>query len=241
METWIQQWETKWGLAPRLSDFFSTPEADTVLRELDNRAVAKGDREVLAFLLIVYVWPDQRRTRRPSPQALKQMARSLKACSRHLATLVGSGLLGVPETVQQTCDQLRQWADHLTLEARGWPMTPIGELWIGTIPPAPKRHRAKRQVIAFLTYYFETLGCPVPPWRLITRFLILANLAPATVQDRHIATWWSNVQQRERRRIGTAPLAPSQESQLILFQHVKELVWAGSSSETLAWSHVLPP
>ena len=130
--------------------------------------------------------------------------------------------------VQQTCDQLRQWAAHLTLEARGWPITPIGEFWIGTIPPAAKRHRAKRQVIAFLTYYFETLGCAVPPWRLITRFLILVNLAPATANHKHIATWWSNVQQREKRRVGTEPLASSQESQLILFQHVKEQVWSDS-------------
>ena len=228
METWIRRWETKWGLAPRLSNFFSTPDARTVLREFDSCAGIKGDGEVLAFLLICYVWPEQGRTRRPSPQSLKRTAWSLKACSRNLATLAGSGVLGVPETVQQTCDHLLRWAAHLTLEARGWPMTPIGELWIGTLPPAAKRHRAKRQVISFLTYYFETLGCAVPPWRLITRFLILANLAPAIARDKHIATWWSNVLQREHRRAGTEPLASFQESQLTLFAHFKELVWAGS-------------
>jgi hypothetical protein len=228
METWIQRWETKWGLAPRLSDFFSTPDARRVLRELDSCAGTKGDSEVLAFLLIIYVWPDQGRTRRPSPQALKHIARSLKACSRSLATLAGTGLLGVPETVQQTSNQLLQWAEHLRLESRGWPMTPLGELWIGTIPPAAKRHRAKRQVVFFLTHYFHTLGCSVTPWRIITQFLILAQLAPLSATEQRIATWWSNVQQREYRKADTEPLASFQESQLILFQHFKELVWAGS-------------
>lgn len=224
METWIRRWETKWGLAPRLSDFFSTREAHTVLREFDSCADTKGDGEVLAFLLICYVWPEQGRTRRPSPQMLKRMARSLKTCSQNLATLASSGLLGVPEMVQQTSDQLRQWADHLILEARGWPVTPVGEFWIGTLPPAAKRHRAKRQVIAFLTYYFETLGCATTPWRVITRFLILAKLAPATAKGKHIATWWSNVQQREKRRTGIEPLVSSHDDQLILFQSVKEQV-----------------
>jgi hypothetical protein len=228
MERWIRRWETKWGLAPRLSEFFSTPDAHTVLRDFKSCAnSAEGDVEILAFLLIIYVWPEQGRTRRPSPQALKHIARSLKACSRSLATLAGTGLLSVPETVRQTCDQLQQWAAHLTLEARGWPMTPIGSLWIGSMPPAAKRHRAKRQVISFLTYYFQTLGC-TESWRLITRFLILANLAPATAKHKNISTWWSNVQQREKRRAGTEPLAPFQESQLLLFQHFKELVWGGS-------------
>ncbi len=228
METWIQRWETKWGLAPRLSEFFSTPEADTLLREVDSCAEMKGDGEVLAFVLIFYVWPEQGRIRRPTPNTLKQMARSLTDASQHLATLAGTGLLGLPDTVQQTCDQLQQWAAHLTLEARGWPMTPIGELWIGTLPPAAKRHRAKRQTISFLTYYFKTLGCAVPPWQLITRFLILTKLAPSTARHDSIATWWSNVQQREHRSARAAPLAPFQESQLVLFQHVKELVWSES-------------
>lgn len=227
-DRWIERWETKWGLAPRLSDFFSTPDARTVLRELHSCAGMKGDAEVLAFILVFYVWPKQGRTRRPSPQTLKGIARSLKTCSGHLETLAGTGLLGVPETTQQTCDQLRQWAAHLILEARGWPMTAIGELWIGTIPPAAKRHRAKRQTISFLTYYFKTLGRPVPPWGLITRFLILTKLAPSTASDKHISTWWSNVQRREHRRARTEPLAPFQESQLILFAHFKEQVWAGS-------------
>ena len=60
------------------------------------------------------------------------------------------------------------------------------------------------------------------PWRIITRFLILAKLAPPTATDKHIATWWSNVQQREHRKAGTEPLAPFQDSQLILFKHFKE-------------------
>jgi hypothetical protein len=229
MDKRIEQWETASGVAPRLSHFFSSPEAHTVFREFESCGNAMGDVEVLAFLLIFYVWPEtERETRRPSPQRLKEAARSLEQCSRKVATLADTGLLGSPEAVQQTCDRLQQWATHLTLEARGWPIVSMGHFLIGVTPPAAKRHRAKRQVISFLTYYFETLGCAVPPWRLITHFLILTSLAPATARDKHIATWWSNVQQREHRRAGTEPLTSLQESQLILFKHFKDLVWAGS-------------
>ena len=229
MDRWIERWETGIGVAPRLSTFFSSPEARTLLREFKSCANTEGDVEVLAFLLIFYVWPEtDRKTGQPSPQTLKATARCLEQCSRRVATLADTGLLGVPETVQQTCDQLQQWAIHLTLEARGWPMIPMGEFWIGAIPPAAKRHRAKRQVVFFLTHYFHTLGCPTPPWRIITRFLILAKLAPSTTTDQRIATWWSNVTRREHRTEGTVPLAPYQQDQLRLFEHFKNQVWSGS-------------
>ena len=228
-DRWIEQWEKGIGVSPRLSTFFSSPESRTVIREFKSYANTEGDVEVLAFLLILYVWPEKdRKTGRPSPQVLKATARCLEQCRRRITALEGSGLLGLPEAVQQTCDQLQQWATHLTLEARGWPIVPIGNICIGNIPPAAKCHRAKRQVISFLTYYFQTLGCAAPPWRLITRFLVLANLAPATAGDKDVATWWSNVQRREQRRTGTEPLASSQESPLLLFRHFKELVWDGS-------------
>jgi hypothetical protein len=229
MDTWIEQWDIAMGVAPRLSTFFSSPEARTVLREFESCATTKGDVEVLAFLLIFYVWPETEwKRRRPSPQELKETARALEQCSRRVATLVGTGLLGVPDAVQQTCDRLQEWATHLTAQARGWPMVSMGNLWIGATPPAAKRHRAKRQVVFFLTHYFHTLGCATPPWRIITRFLILAKLAPSTATDKHIATWWSTVLRREHRTGGAESLAPYQQDQLRLFEHFRDQVWSVS-------------
>lgn len=99
---------------------------------------------------------------------------------------------------------------------------------MGGTPPAAKRHRAKRQVVFFLTHYFHTLGCPAPPWRIITRFLILAQLAPSTATDKHIGTWWSNVLQREHRKERRVSLVPYQEDQLKLFELIKHHVWSGA-------------
>jgi hypothetical protein len=229
MDTWIKRWETAMGVAPRLSTFFSSPEARTILREFKSCANTEGDVEVLAFLLIFYVWPETEwKKRRPSPQRLKETARCLEQCSRRVAQLIGTGLLGVPEAVQQTCDRLQQWATHLTEQARGWPMVSIGTLSMGGTPPAAKRHRAKRQVVFFLTHYFHTLGCSAPPWRMIIRFLILAKLAPSTARNKGIATWWSNVLQREHRTGGAEPLVPHQQAQLMLFEDIKNHVWSVS-------------
>ena len=228
METWVERWEKAWGVAPRLSHFFSSQEARTVLREFKSCANTEGDVEVLAFLLIFSVWPEQAWKRRPSPQTLKKAARSFEECSRTIAKLANTGLLESPKVVQQIRDQLQQWATYLRGQERGLPMTPGGELWIGAAAPAGKRHRAKRQVVFFLTYYFHTLGCPVTPWRIITQFLILAKLAPSTARDQRIATWWSNLVRREDRRGGVEPFAPYQEDQLRLFKHLKDQVWPTS-------------
>ena len=228
MEKWIERWEIVLGVAPRLHDFFSSSEARTILREFESCAETKGDVEVLAFLLIFYVWPETERKRRPSCQTLREVARSLKQSSRKIATLADTGLLGSPETVQQTCDRLQQWATHLTAQARGTPMVMMGNIAMGSPPPAPKRHRAKRQVVFFLTHYFLTLGCSVPPWHVITQFLILTNLAPATATDKHIATWWSNVTQRVMRIEGIDDLAAHQHDHLKWFEDFKVYVWSGS-------------
>lgn len=229
-DRWIERWDTGIGVAPRLSTFFSSPDARTVLREFKSYAnTTEGDVEVLAFLLIFYVWPEtDRKTGRPSPEVLKATARSLEQCSRRVATLADTGLLGVPDAVRQTSDQLQQWATHLTLEARGWPMVPMGEFHIGAIPPAAKAQRARRQVVSFLTHYFHTLGCSAPPWRLITRFLILTTLAPSTATDQGIGTWWSNTLGREHRTGRMEPLVPYQDDQFKMFEYFKNHVWSGS-------------
>jgi len=228
MDTWIEQWDTAMGIAPQLSTFFSSPEARTVLREFESCGNTMGDVEVLAFLLVVYVWPETewKKRRRPSPQTLKATARSLEQCRRKVATLADTGLLGSPSVVRETCDRLQQWATHLTEQARGWPMVSIGRLSMGGTPPAAKRHRAKRQVVSFLTHYFHTLGCPTPPWRIITRFLILAKLARSTATDQRISTFWSNVTRREHRTGRMEPLAPHQHDQLQLFEYFKKQVWS---------------
>lgn len=231
MEKWIERWETALGVAPRLSNFFSSREARTVLREFENCAETKGDVEVLAFLLIFFVWPETEwKKKGPSLQTLTSTARSLEQCHRRLAALVRTGLLGEPEAVTQICDQLQGWALHLRGRAHETPETAVmmGQSWMSGRPPGAKRHRAKRQVVFFLTHYFHTLGCSVPPWHVITQFFILTNLAPATATDKHIATWWSNVIRREHRIGGTETLAPHQQDHLRWFEDCKAQVWADS-------------
>ena len=76
----FERWETAMGVAPRLSAFFSSPEARTVLREFKSCANTEGDAEVLAFLLICLCvarnkWKDQTAI---TPDA-QTTARSLEA------------------------------------------------------------------------------------------------------------------------------------------------------------------
>jgi hypothetical protein len=82
-------------------------------------------------------------------------------------------------------------------------------------------------VVFFLTHYFHTLGSSVPPWRTITKFLVLAKLTPSTAKDKQIATWWSTVIRREHPTEGSEPLAPYQQDQVTLFEHFKAHVWSG--------------
>src|SRR5438105_4010947 len=104
METWITRWETTLGVVPRLTQFFSSPEARTFVRDFEGCGNALGDVEVLAFLLILFVWPETLSTRQPSPTQLTRTARSLEMCCRQVTTLVDTGVLGLPEQVQQICD-----------------------------------------------------------------------------------------------------------------------------------------
>jgi hypothetical protein len=227
MDQQIERWEDSYGLAPRLSHFFSSPEARTLLRDFSSCADAKGDVEVLAFLLIFYVWPEQDGIKLPSHQTLKDTARSLEDCSRRLRELVETRLLDSPEQVKETSDRLHHWATQLRAQTSGVPAVTIGpNTWIAENPPTAKRHRAKRRVVFFLTYYFHTLGCRTPPWQVITRFLILAKLLPSTATDKQLATWWSNVIQRHHRGAGAGALRPFQQDQLILFEHFKKEVWS---------------
>jgi hypothetical protein len=216
-------------VAPRLSDFFASPEARTLLRDFVSSADAQGDVEVLAFLLMFYIWPEQEAIKRPARQALKETARSLEDSSRRLRDLTETRLSDSPEHIEQTSDRLHHWATQLTAQASGVPAVTIGpNIWIAQKPPAAKRHRAKRRVVFFLTYYFHRLGCRTPPWQLITRFVILAKLLPSTTSEKQVATWWSNVIQRHQRGRGADPLPPFQQAQFTLFEHLKEEVWSAS-------------
>lgn len=189
MDQQIKRWGDRYGVVPRLSDFFVSPEAQTLLRDFASCAEVEGDVEVLAFLLIFYVWPEAE-IRRASHRALGRTARSLEDSSRRLRELTETRLLDSPEQIKQTSDRLHRWATQLTAQASGVPAVMVGpNTWIAQNPPAAKRHRAKRRVVFFLTYYFHTLGCRTPPWQLITQFLILAKLLPSTTSEKQLATW----------------------------------------------------
>jgi hypothetical protein len=238
MDRQIERWENSYGVAPRLSNFFSSSEGRTLLRDFASCAEAKGDVEVLAFLLIFYVWPEQDGIKRLARQTLIETARSLEDSSRRLREFAETRLFDSPEQINQTSDRLHHWATQLRAKASGVPAVRIGpNTWIAQNPPAAKRHRAKRRVVFFLTYYFHTLGCRTPPWQLITRFLILAKLLPSTTTDKQLATWWSNVIQRHYRGRGADPLRPFQQDQLILFEHLKKEVWSASEISGFKRTH----
>jgi hypothetical protein len=227
MDQQIKRWEDRYGVPPRLSDFFASPEARTLLRDFLSCADVEGDVEVLAFLVMFYVWPEQEGIKRPARQRLRETARSLEDASRRLRELTETRLLDSPEQIKQTSDRLHCWVTQLRAQASGVPAVTIGpNTWIAQNQPAAKRHRAKRRVVFFLTYYFHTLGCRTPPWQLITRFLILAKLLPSTTSEKQVATWWSNIIQRHQRGRGADPLAPFQQAQFTLFEHLKEEVWS---------------
>ena len=48
-----------YGSVPSAQRLFFLPEARTVFREFQSCANTEGDGEVLAFLLIFYVWPEK--------------------------------------------------------------------------------------------------------------------------------------------------------------------------------------
>ena len=66
------------------------------------------------------------------------------------------------------------------------------------------------------------------PWQLITRFLILAKLAPSTADEQGHRDCWSNILWREHRADGAEQLTSSQADQLRLFEQVKNQIWSSA-------------
>jgi hypothetical protein len=227
MDEWISRWENHFGVAPRLSQFFARPEARALVRTFESEADVRGDVEVLAFLLIVFVWPEEEWQKQPSGPAVQEAIRHLEQVRRSLDAVSNTGWLGTAERVHEMRDLLGQWADILRGRIQYMSSVTIGTLTIGGKPPAQGRQRAKRTVVFFLTSYFETLGYCRTPWDQISQFVILCGLAPPKTTPKEVGTWWSTVLTRHRRAHGDAePLEPVQQDLFQLFQYYKAVVWS---------------
>jgi hypothetical protein len=226
MDTWISRWEARFGVAPRLSEFFADSEARAFLRDFESGADVQGDVEVLAFLLIFMVWPDREWQKQPSRPVVQETVRDLEQARRSLGRVSETGWLGTPQRVKEVQEVLRQWAGVLRARATFMPSITVGTITTGGHPPVRGRQRGKRQVVFFLTYYFKMLGYRRPPWGLMTRFLILCRLVPRRTTAKDVATWWSTVLERHHRQKHDEPLAPVQESFLAWYQQCKASVWS---------------
>lgn len=231
MEEWISRWETTFGVTPRLSQFFARPEARALCRAVESEAEIRGDVEVFAFLLIVFVWPEEEWEKQPSGPAVQEAIRDLEQARRSLGSVSNTGWLGAPERVHEVRDLLGQWARILRVRIQYGSSITVGTQTIWGKPPARGRQRAKRSVVFFLTSYFKTLGYRRTPWDQITRFLFLCRLVPQKTTAKEVGTWWSTLLKRHERQHGSAePLEPAQQGLLQLFQHYKTMAWSSAVS-----------
>lgn len=229
MDEWISRWETTFGVAPRLSQFFARPEARVLRRAVESEAEIRGDVEVFAFLLVVCVWPEEAWQKQPSESAVHESIRALEQARRSLGSVSNTGWLGTSERVHEIRDLLGQWARILRDRIQYGSSITVGTQTIGGKPPARGRQRAKRTVVFFLTSYFKTLGYRRPPWDQITRFLFLCRLVPQKTTAKEVGTWWSTVLTRHRRQHGRAePLEPAHQGLLQLFLQYKAMAWSSA-------------
>lgn len=229
MEEWIIRWETTFGVAPRLSQFFASLEARALLRAVESEGEVPGDVEVFAFLLIIFVWPEEEWQKQPSWSAVLESIRCLEQAQQSLEPVTNTGWLGSRERVHEVQGLWGQWAGILRARMQYRSSVTVGRQAIWGNPPARGRHRGKRRVVFFLVHYFQTLSYRRTPWDQIVRFLILCGLVDQGTTGKEVGTWWSTVRDRHQRRYGLAePLAPAQEGLLLLFQDCKAWVWASA-------------
>jgi hypothetical protein len=209
MESWISQWERYFVIAPRFTEFFSTAQGRELIQTFPG---PKVEAEVLAFLLIRVVWSQEKLAKMMSKPDREAMARNLANARRTLQQLHKTPMIGPTEEVTATIQRLEQWERQL----KSMPLVSVGPgRWIGGEPPARGRHRAKRQVVFFMTRYFYERGIDPPPWSFITAFLCAARLVSAGTNPKTVATWWSNICSREVS--SDNPIEPHQDSWLRLY------------------------
>jgi hypothetical protein len=198
-----------------------------LVRTFESEADVRGDVEVFAFLLIVFVWPEEAWQKQLSDSAMHKSIRQLEQVRRSLDSVSNTGWLGTAERVHEIRDLLGQWADILRGRIQYMSSVTVGTLTIGGKPPAQGRQRAKRTVVFFLTSYFKTLGYRRTPWDQVSQFVILCGLVPQKTTPKDLGTWWSTVLARHRRAYGDAePLEPVQQGLFQLFQYYQAVVWS---------------
>jgi len=222
----IDRWEKAYNLAPRLKEFFSSNEAidlERAIASLGEQTAA--DPEVLIFSLIFFVWPEESWTETASLDDLRRAGLQFRKAASQIDTLQSKGVV-LPDMRHMRL-KLIQWADQFDVMVAPGSKVPnfvrrVGNLSIqesrGKVHS--KRDLPKRRVVFFLTGYFSLeIGCRRPPWDVINRFLVLADLTGRSTTPKSTGTWWSNVLGRELRE--DEPLEPHQKGLIQLFKQIQ--------------------
>lgn len=218
----IQQWGQQCGVTARLEQFFNTPAGRALVNDFQASGVAEPDLDVLIFLLIYVVWAGEEWEKVPRDTKRQDLAKQLRQARRKLYTIKERMHPASVETLTATIKQLEKCERHLNIH----PWVQVGKVMVWGHPPGPKRYRAKRQVVFFLTGYFRELGYRHPPWALIFKFLQLVGLEKPTTSPKTVSSWWSNTKKREV--TSENPIEPRQKEWVDgYFTVVKKWVYQG--------------
>ena len=222
MEKWIQQWEYSFGVAPRLSEFFSSPGGKDLLKEFVTKKEGRtdADPQILAFLLVFWIWPGIDLECMPSREEQKQEMKTVKKAVRSLRTSERSGLVTGSQEGSVTSDELKGCVRNLEKQLQFPPSVLMGNLRFSGSFLNKKRESVRTYAVMILTGYFEYLNWPKPPWKIITKFLVLTGLVKKNSSSKHIASWWSKTKGGSNDHRGTIDV--HQESWVKLFLDVQD-------------------
>lgn len=191
-EDWVAAWEGYFGLAPRLTQFFSSEPARRLVADCRQQGFQP---QMLAFALIYFVWPATDQKKLPPRKTLDTGAALFSDAAQWLSQHGKEGL-SLP-AIDEVTNRLKQYATTLRQEII---TVSIGNFAVAE-RPFSRRDRGKRRVVFFLTACVWRTAAQ-PPWALITEFLVLCDIVPPATKPKTVATWWSNSLERDRRQKG---------------------------------------
>lgn len=204
---WISQWGRAYQVETRLRQAFATARGRKLLKWFEAK---KLDPDVLAFALIVLVWPVQAARKVPSPAIWRD---GVQWCRQAAQWLRAYGTACHLFDVEKITRELEQYAGILEREQM---MVSVGNVTVGlSLPFVKSRSRrdvAKQHALALLTGYFKSLPddrhakyAEHPPWEPITDFLVVAELISADRTPQKVASVWATAMKRNRDAMQTFP------------------------------------
>ena len=125
-EDWVAEWEGYYGVAPRLTRFFSSEPSRRLVEECRQQGLPP---QMLAFTLIHFVWPAEEQKKLP---AQATMDKGSAVCSEAAQWLSQHGKKGLSLLdVDEVTNRLRQYATTLRREIM--PVS-IGNLTLRNVP-----------------------------------------------------------------------------------------------------------